>query len=58
MINRETKTKVNYVVYDKFTCGPKDISILDQNDDGKRKVTIYTCTPSGAKRVVCTAKET
>ncbi len=58
MINRETKTKVYYEVRDHFTCGPKYVKILDQNDDGKRKVTIYTCTPSGAKRVVCQAEET
>ncbi len=58
MINRETKTKVNYIVSDMFTCGPRDLSILEQNNDGKRKVTIYTCTPSGANRVVCIAKET
>lgn len=58
MINRETKTKVNYVVTDMFTCGPRDLWILDPNEDGKRMVTIYTCTPSGAKRVVCQAKET
>lgn len=58
MINRETKTKIYYQIVDHFTCGPNDISILDQNEDGKKKVTIYTCTPSGAKRVVYTAKET
>lgn len=57
LVNRETKTKVNYEVYKVYTCGPKDVSCLEQNNDGKREVTIYTCTPGGAKRVVCKARE-
>lgn len=58
MINTKTKTKVNYEVYKVYECSPYDLSCLDQNEDGKREVTIITCTPSGAKRVVCKARET
>ncbi len=58
MINRETKTKVYYTIDDHFTCWPTDVWILDPRNVGKKEVTIYTCTPSGAKRVVCQAKET
>jgi len=57
MINKETKTKVEYEVYKVYTCGPKDLSCLDQNNDGKREVTIITCTPGGANRVICKARE-
>ncbi len=55
IINRETGTKVKYLVDDIFTCGPYDLWITDQRNDGKKWVTLFTCTPSGAGRVVCTA---
>lgn len=58
MINKKTKTKVNYEIYRVYECSPYDLSCLDQNEDGKREVTIITCTPSGAKRVVCKARAT
>ena len=58
MINKKTKTKVNYKIYKVYECSPYDLSCLDQNEDGKREVTIITCTPSGAKRVVCKARAT
>lgn len=55
MINKKTKTKVNYKIDKVYECNPYDLSCLDQNENGKREVTILTCTPSGAKRVVCKA---
>lgn len=58
MINRETKTKVNYAIYDKYTCVPEDLSCLDQNHDGKREVTLITCNPGGLTRLICKARET
>ena len=58
MINKKTKTKVTYEIYKVYECSPYDLSCLDQNEDGKREVTIITCTPSGAKRVVCKARAT
>lgn len=58
MIDKKTKRKVNYEVYKVYTCSPYDLTCLDQNDDGKREVTIITCTPNGAKRVVCKAYAT
>ena len=56
-INRKTKTKVTYAVSSVFTCGPNDVDCYRQNSDGKREITIVTCTPSGAQRVVCKARE-
>lgn len=58
MINRETKTKVNYAIYNKYTCVPEDLSCLDQNHDGKREVTLITCNPGGLTRLICKARET
>ncbi len=57
MINSKTKTKVNYEIFDVFTCGPYDVDVLDGSSDAKREVTIVTCVPGGARRVVCKARE-
>ena len=35
---------VTYRIYDKYTVEPTDVSSLEQNDDGKRIVTLITCT--------------
>ena len=57
IINRATKSKVTYQVYKMYTCGPKDLSCLEQNNDGKKEVTLITCTPGAARRVICKARE-
>lgn len=57
IINRETKTKVNYQIYNTYTCVPEDLSCLDQNNDGKREVTLITCNPGGLTRLICKAHE-
>ena len=57
MINKQTKAKVEYKVYNMYTCVPEDLSCLDQNSDGSREVTIITCNPGGATRLICKAKE-
>lgn len=57
VINRQTKTKVNYKIYNMYTCVPEDLSCLDQNHDGKREVTLITCNPGGLTRLICKAKE-
>ena len=57
VINRETKTKVNYQIYNMYTCVPEDLSCLNQNNDGKREVTLITCNPGGLTRLICKARE-
>ena len=57
VINRETKAKVNYKIYNMYTCVPEDLSCLEQNDDGKREVTLITCNPGGLTRLICKAHE-
>ena len=57
LINRETKTKVNYQIYNIYTCEPEDLSCLDQNNDGKREATLITCNPGGKTRLICKARE-
>lgn len=58
MVNRKTKTKVNYEIYNMYTCVPEELSCLDQNHDGKREVTLITCNPGGLTRLICKARET
>lgn len=58
MINKKTKTKVTYEIYDMYTCVPEDLSCLNQNHDGKREVTLITCNPGGLTRLICKACET
>ena len=57
MVNKQTKAKVEYKVYNMYTCVPEDLSCLDQNSDGSREVTIITCNPGGATRLICKARE-
>ena len=57
IITRETKERVDYKIYDKYTCEPEDLSCLNQNQDGKKEVTLITCNPGGLTRLICKAKE-
>lgn len=58
MINKKTKTKVTYEIYNTYTCVPEDLSCLNQNHDGKREVTLITCNPGGLTRLIYKACET
>lgn len=57
VINRKTKTKVNYKIYNMYTCVPEELSCLEQNSDGKREITLITCNPGGLTRLICKASE-
>jgi sortase A len=48
---------VKYSVYDKYTVVPEDTSCTSQNTDGKKIVTLITCTNDNKKRVIVHAKE-
>lgn len=50
--------KVTYKIYEKFTVEPTDTSVIEQNKDGKREVTLITCTKGAKKRIIIKAKET
>ena len=57
IITRETKERTDYQIYDKYSCEPTDLSCLDQNQDGKKEVTLITCNPGGLTRLICKARE-
>lgn len=57
IITRETKERIDYQIYNKYSCEPTDLSCLDQNQDGKKEVTLITCNPGGLTRLICKARE-
>ena len=48
---------VTYKVYNKYIVNPKDTTPIDQNKDGKREVTLITCTRGAKERIIIKAKE-
>lgn len=49
--------KTEYEVYDIYKVKPKDVSCLNQDTNGRREVTLITCTNDSQKRIVVKAKE-
>ncbi|MFR8103762.1 MAG: sortase [Clostridia bacterium] len=48
---------VTYKVYKKFKSQPEDTTPIDQNKDGKREVTLITCTKGAIERIIFKARE-
>lgn len=48
---------LNYSVYDKYTVDPTDVSCTSQLTNGKKVVTLITCTNDSKQRVVIKARE-
>lgn len=57
LVDRKTLNKVNYEIYNIYTCMPKDLDCLNQNTEGKRETTIITCNPGGITRLIIKGKE-
>lgn len=57
LINKQEHTKVTYKIYDIYSCEPTDLRCIDQNEDGKKEVTLITCNTGGLTRLICKAKE-
>ena len=53
-VNGET---VQYAVYDKYSVPPTDVSCTSQLTNGRREVTLITCTDSGEQRVIVKSRE-
>ena len=47
-----TGKTITYVVYDKYEVVPDDVSCTDQRTNGRREVTLITCTNDSQKRVI------
>ena len=48
---------VKYSVYDKYVVEPDDTSCTSQLTNGRREVTLITCTNYGTQRLVVKARE-
>lgn len=49
--------KVEYEIYDIYTVVPEDVKCLSQETNGKREITLITCTSDSKKRIIVKAKE-
>ena len=49
--------KVEYEIFDIYKVVPEDVSCLTQDTDGKKEVTLITCTNDSAKRIIVKARE-
>ena len=47
---------LKYKVYSKYTVDPKDVSCTSQLTNGKKIVTLITCTDDSKKRVIIKAE--
>ena len=50
-------TTVEYEVYAKYTVDPTDVSCTSQNTDGRKEITLITCTDDSKQRVIVKARE-
>ena len=48
---------VEYEVYDKYVVVPADVSCTSQNTDGRREITLITCTDDSSQRWIIKARE-
>lgn len=49
--------KIEYVIYNKYTTTDSDFSYATRNTDGKREISLSTCTSNSSTRLVIWAKE-
>ena len=52
-----SKSTLKYEVYDKYTVEPEDVSCTSQLTNGKKEVTLITCTDDSRLRVVVRTRE-
>ena len=49
--------KVEYEIFDIYKVVPEDVSCLAQNTNGKKEVTLITCTNDSLERIIVKARE-
>ncbi len=49
--------EILYEVYDKFKVKPNETSVLSQNTNGQKEITLITCSDYSSKRIIVKAKE-
>ena len=48
---------IKYSVYDTYVVNPDDVACTSQKTDGKKEITLITCTNSGQQRFIVKARE-
>lgn len=48
---------IDYEIYNIYTVVPEDVTCLSQETNGKREVTLITCTNDSKKRIIIKARE-
>ena len=56
-ITDEDGNKVTYIIYKTFTTTPEDSSFMDRDTEGKREITLDTCTDDSLARFLAFARE-
>ena len=56
-ITDESGTKMTYIVYNTITTSPEDSSFMERDTEGKREVSLDTCTDDSQSRFVVFARE-
>lgn len=56
-ISDNTVGRVEYEIYDIYIVEPEEVECLSQATNGKREVTLITCTSDSEKRIIVKAKE-
>ena len=56
-ITDTTGKKITYIIYKIYTTSPEDSSYLDRNTNGKREISLTTCTDDSQSRLIIWAKE-
>lgn len=56
-ITDRTGTKIKYKVYHMFSTTPEDSSFYDRDTQGKREITLSTCSDSAKTRIIVYARE-
>lgn len=57
-ITDQTGQKIEYSVYKTYTTGDTDFSYATRDTNGKREISLSTCTTDASKRLVIWARET
>lgn len=50
-------TKIKYIVYSVYDTDPQDVSYMTRDTEGKREISLYTCTDDGKERTTVLARE-
>lgn len=56
-ITDDTGRKITYVIYKTYTTTPEDSSYLDRDTEGRREISLTTCTDDTKSRLIIWAKE-